>query len=227
MGYNLCEMIEKSSSRGRPRSYDPDAVLDRAAQLFWANGFSATSLDDLSAAMGMGRPSIYNAFGDKEALFLRALQRYRDTVALTPLRALEAEASIRQGLDAFFRQFVAYTTADRSHLGCLLGNVAPITDLPDVQSFVKAGLAAFQAEIAAQLAAAVRRGELPPDYPAELGARRAVSAGLAISARARFGTPRRELLEDAADATSAVLGVQPLPRRTRVKRTRSDRDTAR
>ena len=56
-------MIEKSRSRGRPRSYDPDTVLDRAAQLFWANGFSATSLDDLSAAMGMGRPSIYNAFG--------------------------------------------------------------------------------------------------------------------------------------------------------------------
>ena len=212
-------MVEKSRSRGRPRSYDPDAVLDRAAQLFWANGFSATSLDDLSAAMGMGRPSIYNAFGDKEALFLRALQRYRDTVALTPLRALEAEDSIRQGLEAFFRQFVAYTTADRSHLGCLLGNVAPITDLPDVQRFVKTGLAAFEAQIAAHLSAAVGRGELPPDYPTQLGARRAVNAGLAISARARYGTPREELLDDAEDATSSVLGVQPLPRRSRVRRT--------
>jgi TetR/AcrR family transcriptional regulator, copper-responsive repressor len=215
-------MIEKSRSRGRPRSYDPDAVLDRAAELFWANGFSATSLDDLSAAMGMGRPSIYNAFGDKEALFLRALQRYRDTVAMTPLRALEAEDSIRQGLDAFFRQFVAYTTADRSHLGCLLGTVAPITDLPGVQSFLKTNLAAFQAQIARHLTAAVRRGELPPDYPTDLGAQRAVNAGLAISARARFGTPRRELLKDAADATSIVLGAQPLPKRPPVKRTTSD-----
>jgi AcrR family transcriptional regulator len=198
-------MIEKPRSRGRPRSYDPDAVLDRAAELFWANGFSATSLDDLGAAMGMGRPSIYNAFGDKEALFLRALQRYRDTIAMTPLRALEAEDSIRQGLDAFFRQFVAYTTADRSHLGCLLGTVAPITDLPDVQAFLKKNLAAFEARIAAHLTAAVRREELPRDYPTALGARRAVNAGLAISARARFGTPRRELLNDAADATSIVL----------------------
>jgi AcrR family transcriptional regulator len=219
-------MIEKSRPRGRPRSYDRDEVLDRAAELFWANGFSATSLDDLSAAMGMGRPSIYNAFGDKEALFLCALQRYRETVGLTPLRALEAEDSIRQGLGAFFRQFVAYTTADRSHLGCLLGTVAPITDLPDVQSFLKTSLAAFEAQIAAHLTAAVRRGELPLDYPAKLGARRAVSAGLAISARARLGTPRQELLKDAADATSIVLGVQPLPRRSRVKRTRSDLDTA-
>jgi AcrR family transcriptional regulator len=215
-------MIEKSRPRGRPRSYDPDEVLDRAAELFWANGFSATSLDDLSAAMGMGRPSIYNAFGDKEALFLRALRRYRATVALTPLRALEAEDSIRQGLGAFFRQFVAYTTADRSHLGCLLGNVAPIADLPEVLSFLKTNLAAFEARIAEHLTAAVRRGELPLDYPAKLGARRAVSAGLAISARARLGTPRQELLKDAADATSIVLGVQPLPRRSRVKRTRSD-----
>jgi AcrR family transcriptional regulator len=219
-------MIEKSRPRGRPRSYDRDEVLDRAAELFWANGFSATSLDDLSAAMGMGRPSIYNAFGDKEALFLCALQRYRETVGLTPLRALEAEDSIRQGLGAFFRQFVAYTTADRSHLGCLLGNVAPIAGLPEVQSFLKTGVAAFEAQIAAHLTTAVRRGELPLDYPAKLGARRAVSAGLAISARARLGTPRQELLKDAADATSIVLGVQPLPRRSRVKRTRSDLETA-
>jgi len=204
-------MIEKSRPRGRPRSYDPEVALDRAALLFWANGFSATSLDDLSAAMGMGRPSIYNAFGDKEALFLRALQRYRDTVALTPLRALEAEDSISEGLGAFFRQFVAYTTADRSHLGCLIGTVAPATDLPDVQSFLKTNLAAFEAQIAEHLAAAVRRGELPRDYPAKIGARRAVNAGLAISARARFGTPRRVLLKDAADATSMVLGVQRAP----------------
>ena len=215
-------MIEKPRSRGRPRSYDPDAVLDRAAELFWANGFSATSLDDLSAAMGMGRPSIYNAFGDKEALFLRALQRYRDTVAMTPLRALEAEDSIREGLDAFLRQFVAYTTADSSHLGCLLGTVAPITDLPDVQTFLKRGLTAFEAQIAEHLTAAVQRGELPRDYPTKLGARRAVNAGLAISARARFGTPRRELLNDAADATSIVLSAQPRPRRPPVKRPTSD-----
>src|SRR5258708_30741780 len=176
-------MIEKPRSRGRPRSYDPDAVLDRAAELFWANGFSATSLDDLGAAMGMGRPSIYNAFGDKEALFLCALQRYRETVGLTPLRALEAEDSIRQGLGAFFRQFVAYTTADRSHLGCLLVNVAPITDLPDVQSFLKTNLAAFEAQIAEHLTAAVRRGQLPPDYPTQPGAHPPVHAANPLSAR--------------------------------------------
>src|SRR5260370_10300784 len=100
----MCEMVEKSRQRGRPRSYDPEAALDAAAQLFWAKGYVDTTLDELGAAMGMGRPSIYNAFGDKEALFLRALQRYRETVGTAPLRAMKAEESVRDGLDAFFAQ---------------------------------------------------------------------------------------------------------------------------
>src|SRR5580704_1125567 len=117
-------MVEKTRSRGRPRSYDPDAALDRAAQVFWANGFTDTSLDELGAAMGMGRPSIYNAFGDKEALFLKALKRYRETVASAPLRAMNAEESVGDGLEAFFAQIVEYTTGDHAHLGCLLGSTA-------------------------------------------------------------------------------------------------------
>src|SRR5260370_41403289 len=105
----MCEMVEKSRQRGRPRSYDPETALDSAAQLFWAKGFADTSLDDLSAAMGMGRPSIYNAFGDKEALFLRALERYRDTIGSSPLRAMDGEDSISDALNAFFRQIVKDT----------------------------------------------------------------------------------------------------------------------
>ena len=108
----LCEMIQKSKSRGRPRAYDPGAALDSAAQLFWEHGFADATLDDLSEAMGMGRPSIYNAFGDKESLFLRALERFRDTIGSTPLHALRAESTIRKGLAAFFGQIVEYSTAE-------------------------------------------------------------------------------------------------------------------
>jgi TetR/AcrR family transcriptional regulator, copper-responsive repressor len=201
-------MVEKARPRGRPRSYDPDAALDNAAQLFWAKGFADTSLDELSAAMGMGRPSIYNAFGDKEALFLRALERYRETVGLTPLRAMDDEDSIGDALDAFFRKTVEYTTADRSHLGCLIGSVAPVTDLPAVRRFLKRNLAATEAQLADRLAAAVRPGQLPPDYDADHGARRAINAMVSLAARARLGSSRDELLPDAADATSIVLGTR-------------------
>src|ERR1700726_2573372 len=141
-------MVEKSRQRGRPRSYDPEAALDRAAQLFWAKGYADTTLDELSAAMGMGRPSIYNAFGDKEALFLLALQRYRETVGAAPLRAMHAHVSVHDGLDAFFGQIVEYTTGDRSHLGCLLGSTAAVTDLPDVQAYLEANFEAYHSEIA-------------------------------------------------------------------------------
>jgi AcrR family transcriptional regulator len=201
-------MVEKAKTRGRPRSYDPDVALDSAAQLFWAKGFADTSLDDLSAAMRMGRPSIYNAFGDKEALFLRALERYRETVGSTPLRAMDGKDSIKDALDSFFRQTVEYTTADRSHLGCLLGSVAPVTDHPAVRRFLKKNLAATEAQLADRLAAAVRSGQLPPDYDADHGARRAINAMVSLAARARLGSSRDELLADAADATSIVLGTR-------------------
>jgi AcrR family transcriptional regulator len=201
-------MVEKTRPRGRPRAYDPAVALDSAAELFWTKGFADTTLDDLSSSMGMGRPSIYNAFGDKEALFLHAVERFRDTVASSPLRAMDGEDSIGDALDALFRRAVEYTTADRSHLGCLLGSVAPAADLPEVRDFLSANLAETEAQIADRLSAAVRSGQLPADYSAERGARRAVDAMLAIAARARVGTSREELLVDAADATSAVLATQ-------------------
>jgi AcrR family transcriptional regulator len=189
-------MVEKDRSRGRPRAYDTAQALDGAAELFWRKGFAGTSLDDLSAAMGMGRPSIYNAFGDKEALFLRALERFRETTGSSPMRAMDGEDSI-----------VKYTTADRSHLGCLLGSVAPVTDIPEVRRFLKANLAVTEEQIADRLSAAVRSGQLPADFSVERGARRAVNAIVSLAARARLGSSRKELLTDAADATSTVLGI--------------------
>jgi AcrR family transcriptional regulator len=200
-------MVQKSKSRGRPRAYDPGAALDSAAQLFWEQGFADATLDDLSEAMGMGRPSIYNAFGDKESLFLRALERFRDTIGASPLRAFAQADSIREALDALFRQTVEYTTADASHLGCLLGNIAPATALPDVRRFLKENLAMTEERIAERLSAAVQTGELPPDYSAEQGAHDAVNAMLSLAARARLGSSREDLLGDAASATAIVLGI--------------------
>src|SRR6476660_5686734 len=75
-------MVQKNSSvqqarRGRPRQYDPDSALARAAAAFWKNGYAGTSLDDLAAATGMNRPSLYAAFGDKRDLYLKTLERYQ------------------------------------------------------------------------------------------------------------------------------------------------------
>ncbi len=64
--------------RGRPRAYQPEIALGKALELFRKGGFAATSLDDLSAATGMNRPSLYGAFGDKRELYIKSYQRYRD-----------------------------------------------------------------------------------------------------------------------------------------------------
>jgi AcrR family transcriptional regulator len=202
-------MVENAKARGRPRGYDPAAALDSAAELFWTQGFSGTSLDQLGEAMGMGRPSIYHAFGDKESLFLRVLERFRDTTGSTPLEAMEAADSVSDGFAAFFKEIVAYTTADRTHPGCLLGSVAPATDLPSVQLFLRANLKETERQVARRLSAAVRAGQLPGDYAVSEGARRAVNAMLSLGVRARLGTSRAELLKDAATATAGVLGETP------------------
>jgi len=79
----------KPKTRGRPRAFDPDKALHEAREVFWDAGYAASSLDELSTAMAMNRPSVYAAFGDKEALYLKTLEGYRD----------DGAAAIRAALD--------------------------------------------------------------------------------------------------------------------------------
>src|SRR5262245_20822174 len=91
-------MVHKSARRprGRPRKYDPDDALAKAMGAFWDRGYAATSLDDISAATGMNRPSLYAAFGDKQAIYLKAIERYRAGPALT--KALAEGTTLRDAL---------------------------------------------------------------------------------------------------------------------------------
>jgi AcrR family transcriptional regulator len=95
-----------SKRRGRPRSYDPEVALDAALDVFWAQGYDATSLEDLRQATGMNRPSLYAAFGDKAAIYGLVLRRFEERVrqALAPI--LEGDADLRQGLIDYYRTIV-------------------------------------------------------------------------------------------------------------------------
>src|SRR5688572_30677833 len=79
----------KSPPRGRPRKFDPDRALDRALDVFWRKGYEGASLPELTRAMGINRPSMYAAFGNKRALFRKALTRYRRGPAAYVAEALE------------------------------------------------------------------------------------------------------------------------------------------
>src|SRR5215471_18083721 len=88
--------------RGRPRAYDPDAALTRAIGSFWKAGYSGTSLDDLSAATGMNRPSLYGAFGDKRDLYLKSLAHYWELSRVAMDEALAHEVPLRVALQRLY-----------------------------------------------------------------------------------------------------------------------------
>lgn len=198
-------MVEnKSRGRGRPRKFDENEVLDKAVAVFWRKGFDATSVDDLAEAMGIGRPSMYGAFGDKEAIFMRCLERYSGTICYPPLCALERGATAREAILGYLEGVAEYIS-DPEHQGCMLGAVTCAREESKVRDFVVAQVAGAEAKVADRLQAAVESGELPSDFPVARRARRAINAMLALSTRARHNTPREMLLADAEDGTDSVL----------------------
>src|SRR5271170_8088236 len=105
--------VRKSSARtGRPRSFDADKALDRALQVFWRKGYEGASLSDLTKAMRINRPSLYAAFGDKEALFRKVLDRYAEGPAAFTLEALN-EPTARRVVERLLQGAAATQTDPR------------------------------------------------------------------------------------------------------------------
>ena len=103
-------MVQKRSKeagpkpRGRPRAYDPQVALARAAEVFWKAGYAGTSLDDLVEATGMNRPSLYAAFGDKRDLYLKTLEYYREESRALARAALADNPPLRAFLKRFYNK---------------------------------------------------------------------------------------------------------------------------
>ena len=150
--------------RGRPRAYQPEIALGKALDLFRKDGYAATSLDDLSAATGMNRPSLYGAFGDKRELYIKSYARYRADARAVMTDIFRDEMPIRQRLE---RIYVAaldiYLSGEAGPRGCFTVMTAAseaVSD-PDIRAMVLEGFSEFDKAFAGCFRLAREKGELP------------------------------------------------------------------
>jgi TetR/AcrR family transcriptional regulator, transcriptional repressor for nem operon len=108
----------------RPRTFDPDQVLDIAREVFWNNGYQNTTLDDITDATGLTKPSLYAAFGDKESLFSSVLDRYHDRLIARANRLLAENSSARLAIKTWLTSFVPVCSGPTGQRGCLSVNTA-------------------------------------------------------------------------------------------------------
>ncbi|WP_225726674.1 MULTISPECIES: TetR/AcrR family transcriptional regulator [unclassified Nocardia] len=108
------------AERGRPRAFDRDDALRRAMEVFWEHGYEGASMSDLTGAMGINSPSLYAAFGCKEALFKEAIELYRRTGGSYTERALREEPTARAAIEAMLRDNAAAYTQPDTPRGCMV-----------------------------------------------------------------------------------------------------------
>ena len=154
---------------GRPRGFDVDEALDRALEVFWRQGYEGTALSDLTAAMGINRPSLYATFGNKEALFRKVLDRYADGPAAYAARALELPRA-RDVIEALVYGAIELTTGPDTPPGCINVRTAQACG-PDAEPARHEAMTRRAADHAA-LRRRLRRAQAEGDLPARRRPRR-------------------------------------------------------
>ncbi|WP_324786095.1 TetR/AcrR family transcriptional regulator [Streptomyces sp. H51] len=187
------ETRSAAKRRGRPRSFDRETALEKAVMAFWEHGYEATSVSGLTRAMGIGAPSLYAAFGDKQALFEEVVRVYGTRYGSFGERALAEEPTARAAVERILREAaVEYTAPGRPH-GCLVIHAATNCTSPEVEESLRerrnADIAAFENRIRDGIAA----GELPAGTDARALARHTGAVLQGMSQQARDGASREEL----------------------------------
>jgi len=182
--------------RGRPRAYQPEIALGKALDLFRKDGFAATSLDDLSAATGMNRPSLYGAFGDKRELYIKSYARYRADARAAMIDIFRDELPIRRRLERIFAVALdIYLSGDAGPRGCFTVMTAAseaVSD-PEIRGMVLEGLSELDKAFTACFRLAKENGELPQTADPVVLAQLASATIHSIAVRARARAPRKDL----------------------------------
>ena len=198
-------MKEPRKKTGRPLSFDRATALERAMHAFWRHGYETTSVAELTAAMGVTAPSLYAAFGDKQALFLEAMRLYAgDSAAIGA--ALDGAPSARAGIATMLRATAIAFTGAATPAGCLLASATASGSA--ASQAVQAAVAAVRRQIGellrGRIAVDVASGMLPASVDAQAQADVVIAVISGMSVLARDGVARERLL---ALGEQALLGL--------------------
>jgi AcrR family transcriptional regulator len=200
----------EGKSRGRPRAYDPQTALQQALGVFWNTGYSGASLDSIATAAGMNRPSLYAAFGDKHALYIKALEQYWEFAAASMHEALtDLDLPLAEALQRFYEgQLSIYFSGDGQPRGCFAIGTATTEAVedPQIREVLSDRLSRLDADLKVRLQAAKEAGELKDNADPAALAVLASSLLHSISIRARAGKSRADLTELARHAIRVICG---------------------
>jgi AcrR family transcriptional regulator len=193
--------------RGRPREFDTAQALERAMRVFWQKGYLGTSLTDLTEAMGISRPSLYAAFGNKESLFRRALQRYSEGPGGHFRAALEAPTA-RQVAERMLLGVVEMAACPRNPRGCLwVQGMLSCGDADDpLRRELIAGRASAERALRKRFERAVKEGDLPSSADPAALARYIDTVNFGLAIQAASGASRAELVRVVETAMKAWPG---------------------
>jgi len=183
----------ESRPRGRPRAFDEDAVKAAALEAFWTNGFAGVSLDDLTAATGVARPSLAAAFGSKRDLYLASVECFVGQLGETARTAMSGEKPLHEELSAFYESALQLYVSGKAPRGCLAICTLPAEAARDeeIRKTLKGVIEGTDAAIRGRFELAQRKRELKGDVGAL--AQMASSLLFSLAIRARAGIPKREL----------------------------------
>jgi AcrR family transcriptional regulator len=195
--------------RGRPRAYQPEVALGKALDQFRKDGFAATSLDDLSAATGMNRPSLYGAFGDKRELYIKSYARYRADARELMIDIFKDRMPIRKRLERIYAVALdIYLSGEAGPRGCFTVMTAAseaVSD-PDIRAMVLDGFSELDNAFSACFRIAGENGELPKTADPVVMAQLASATIHTIAIRARAQVPRKELETIVKGAIDVMVG---------------------
>lgn len=198
------------ATRGRPRTFDRGAALERAMEVFWDYGYEGTSMSDLTAAMGINSPSLYAAFGCKEELFREAVAHYDETLGATAADELRDRPTAREAIAAVLRHHAVVFCDPGKPRGCMIVLAATTDRNQAVHEYLAKWRTALEADFRGRIERGITEGDVPAgvDAAAIAAFYNTVNHGMAIQARDGAHKAKLSAIAEAAIAAwDALVGA--------------------